>query len=56
MYDRHSLRRLLIGRGFRNFTVRKFNESAIAEFGKYQLDEISGKPRKPASIYVEASK
>ena len=56
MYDKHSLKRLLIRRGFRSFRVCDFNESAIPEFGKYHLDEISGKPRKPASIYVEALK
>jgi hypothetical protein len=45
--------------GFANFSVKKFNESNIKHWDKYNLDASSSdpnRPRKPDSIYVEAIK
>jgi len=59
MYDRLSLKLLLEEMGFANFSVKKFNESNIKHWDKYNLDASSSdpnRPRKPDSIYVEAIK
>lgn len=56
MYDRHSLKKLLIEKGFTNFQVCQANESRIPDFNKYCLDVIDGAIRKPDSIFVEGIK
>jgi len=58
MYDRLSLRLLLVELGFVDVTKRRFDESAILHWPKYNLDKsLSGNgPRKPDSLYVEARK
>lgn len=58
MYDRLSLRLLLTELGFVGFAVRRYDESAIPHWAKYNLDQSpsAGRPRKPDSLYVEACK
>ena len=54
MYDRFSLPRALSKAGFREARRRAADESAIADFARYGLETIAGRPRKPDSLYVEA--
>lgn len=58
MYDRLSLRLLLTELGFVEFAVRRYDESAIPHWAKYNLDKSpsADRPRKPDSLYVEARK
>jgi predicted SAM-dependent methyltransferase len=58
MYDRLSLRLLMSRLGFENFAVVTHWESQIPDWDKYRLDtSLKGAwPRKPDSIFVEASK
>lgn len=57
MYDRYSLSCLLEQAGFERVRVCRADESAIPDFGQYQLDvEADGQIRKPDSLYVEAMK
>jgi SAM-dependent methyltransferase len=58
MYDRLSLKLLLEKYEFINFSVKKFDESRIKYWERYNLDKsIYGNfPRKPESIYVECEK
>lgn len=57
MYDRYSLSHLLEQAGFEQIRVCRADESAIPNFGQYQLDvEADGQIRKPDSLYVEAIK
>lgn len=58
MYDRVSLRLLVTRLGFTGFKVVDHLESNIPDWGKYRLDtSLQGDyPRKPDSIFVEASK
>lgn len=56
MYDRYSLTRLLRQAGFVNVKICTATESRIPEYEKYDLDSLNGVPRKPDSIYIEASK
>ncbi len=58
MYDRLSLRLLLERWGFTHFAVVDHNESRIPAWDKYLLDtSLKGpRPRKPDSIFVEATK
>ena len=59
MYDRISLQIILEVVGFVEFEVKKYNESNIQYWDKYNLDQSSyykNKPRKPDSIFVEAVK
>lgn len=58
MYDRLSLRMLLQELGFVDFSVRRYDESAIPHWAKYNLDRspTDDRPRKPDSLYVEARK
>lgn len=58
MYDRLSLRQLMSGVGFVQFTVRPYDASSFAFWEKYNLDRSrrGDGPRKPDSIYVEAMK
>ena len=53
MYDSYSLRRLMSMYGFNNIKQCKANESNIRDFGKYNLEIIDGKERKPDSLYME---
>lgn len=54
MYDRYSLRRLLLETGFSDFRVRTAFESYIPDWSRYHLDHQDGKVIKPESIFVEA--
>ena len=58
MYDRLSLRLIMEEAGFVEFKVMKFDLSRIPYWGKYNLDKSLkyDLPRKPDSIYAEASK
>ena len=58
MYDKYSLTKLLDEVGFKNITVKKFNESKILNFNEYLLDMNSdGTPYKGvSSLYVECEK
>jgi predicted SAM-dependent methyltransferase len=58
MYDRLSLKILLEEQGFVNFSVKKFDESEINYWQKYNLDKsvYGAIPRKPDSLYVECQK
>ena len=57
MYDRLSLRRLLIQAGFSEPVVRAAGDSAIPGWSTYQLEvNTSGRVIKPDSIFVEACK
>lgn len=56
MYDRYSLKRLLEQSGFIDVKICTAIESRIPEFEKYSLDAVNGVPRKPDSMYIEASR
>ncbi|MDP3181336.1 MAG: methyltransferase domain-containing protein [Desulfobaccales bacterium] len=58
MYDRLSLRLLLEEAGLVDFAVKKFDDSDIPHWDRYNLDRsLAGHgPRKPDSIYVEGKK
>jgi len=55
MYDRLSLTRLLEEVGFEGCQVKRFDESAVPNWDKYNLDisRYGNFPRKPDSLYVE---
>jgi predicted SAM-dependent methyltransferase len=55
MYDRYSLKVLLLDAGFGNIRQCRADESAIPDFNKYLLDvEADGAVRKPDSLFMEA--
>jgi SAM-dependent methyltransferase len=55
MYDRYSLKRLLLSHGFNEIKVVQAHESSIPNFSYYQLDIIdNGMARKPGSLFIEA--
>jgi predicted SAM-dependent methyltransferase len=57
MYDRISLKRLLLETGFRDIRVCRPAESRIPGFAGYHLDtDAEGKVRKPDSLFMEAVK
>ena len=56
MYDRYSLGRALERARFTDVRVCRVEESAIPEFARFGLESIGGKPRKPDSLYMEATK
>jgi predicted SAM-dependent methyltransferase len=56
MYDRYSLRRLCLSKGFVDFRVCTANESRIEEFESFQLDTVGDQVRKPDSLFVECLK
>jgi SAM-dependent methyltransferase len=57
MYDAYSLARLLRGTGFCNSVRREPSESLIPNWAGYHLDVgADGKPHKPDSLFMEASK
>jgi predicted SAM-dependent methyltransferase len=57
MYDRYSLRRLLLASGFRDTCVRPAWESIIPEWSKFELDARSDRtPIKPDLFFMEAVK
>lgn len=56
MYDRFSLGRLLRKLGANSVKICAADESSIPAFASYQLDSNEGKPRKPDSLYLEATK
>lgn len=57
MYDRYSLKRLLISKGFRELTEVSAFSSAIPEWSIHSwLDIENGRVRKPDSLFMECSK
>lgn len=54
MYDRYSLSRLLRDVGFTDVEVRAAGESRIPDFGRFDLEVVEGRVRKPDSLFVEA--
>jgi predicted SAM-dependent methyltransferase len=56
MYDRYSLSELLSQIGFTEIKVCNAFESEVPNWESYQLDFISGKIRKPDSLFIEAKK
>jgi predicted SAM-dependent methyltransferase len=56
MYDRVSLGALLEELGFLETTVCAPRESRIADFGRFQLDVVDGRVRKPDSLFIESVK
>jgi SAM-dependent methyltransferase len=56
MYDRYSVKRILVERGFEDVDVTTVFHSRIPSFSTYQLDTIDNQIRKPDSLYVEAVK
>ena len=53
MYDRFSLRRLLLQAGFTDVNTCTAFESRIAGFTSFELDVHGNRPRKPDSLYME---
>lgn len=53
MYDRFSLRRLLLHIGFTDVRICSAFESRIPRFTSFGLDVQDHKPRKPDSLYME---
>lgn len=57
MYDRYSLGKLLSEAGFSKISVRRADESQIADFKDFHLDILpDGSVRKPDSLFMEAVK
>jgi predicted SAM-dependent methyltransferase len=57
MYDRHSLRKLLINNGYENISFHNGISSNIPEWNRYNfLDIENNKIRKPDSLIIEAFK
>jgi predicted SAM-dependent methyltransferase len=56
MYDRNSLRAALLRSGFHEIRVTDAFESWIPDFGRFELDAIEGRVRKPDSLFMEARK
>lgn len=56
MYDRFSLKQVCEAVGFRDFQVCDAMTSRIDDFGRFELDAIEGKIRKPDSLFSECVK
>lgn len=57
MYDRISLKRILLDAGFREIRVCGPTESRIPSFADFHLDtDAEGRVRKPDSLFMEAAK
>jgi predicted SAM-dependent methyltransferase len=56
MYDRFSLKQLLVQCGFSGVRTCSAFESGIAGFASFGLDVVDGKVRKPDSLFMEAVK
>ncbi|MEM7785583.1 MAG: methyltransferase domain-containing protein [Planctomycetota bacterium] len=56
MYDRYSLKDICESAGFDEFKVCYADESRIDSFTSFDLDTVSGKVRKPDSLFVECVK
>ena len=58
MYDRFSLKKILEDNNFKNVSTKKYNQSQILYWDKYNLDKSLkfDKPRKPDSLYCECVK
>jgi len=54
MYDEVRLARMLETAGFRDVRRVGPTESGLPGFDAYELDAVSGRPRKPDSMYLEA--
>lgn len=53
MYDRISLRQLLLENGFADVRKCRADESRIDQFAMYELDTVDGRARKPDSLFME---
>ena len=56
MYDRVSLRQLLLDTGFIDFKIVSATSSTITNWEHFNLDTTNGIIRKPDSLFVEARK
>jgi predicted SAM-dependent methyltransferase len=56
MYDRFSLKRLLMQLGSENVQVCRADDSRIPDFARYELETTKAGIRKPDSIFVEGTK
>jgi predicted SAM-dependent methyltransferase len=56
MYDRYSLKKLLLTCGFGEVRIVSAFESSIEDWSKYQLDVKADRVRKPDSLFMEATK
>lgn len=56
MYDRYSLGKLLEEVGASSVKTCRADESLIANFERFELDSVNGRPRKPDSLFIEAIK
>lgn len=56
MYDRYSLKKLLLESGFYNVKIKDGYNSEIPNWETYQLDLVDGEVRKPDSLFIEARK
>lgn len=56
MYDRYSLKKLLIESGFSTVKIRTASESDILNWNNYELESKNGAIYKPDSLFVEAKK
>mgnify|MGYP000333176704 CR=1 FL=1 len=56
MYDRYSLKILLEEVGFKKVKIKDAFTSDVKNWGKFGLDVVDGKIRKPDSLFVEATK
>jgi len=56
MYDRYSLKKLLLESGFCTVKIKDGYNSEIPNWEKYHLDLVDGEVRKPDSLFMEARK
>lgn len=57
MYDQYNLRHILTQAGFREFEVRTFSSSGIADWSQFKLETNSDDSEyKPGSLYLECVK
>jgi predicted SAM-dependent methyltransferase len=56
MYDRFSLKRLLMQAGFKNVQVKTAFESNIKDWNRFELEAEGGQVRKPDSLFMEGIK
>ncbi|MDX2303670.1 MAG: methyltransferase domain-containing protein [Microscillaceae bacterium] len=56
MYDRYSLKKLLLESGFKDFIIQTAFESRISSWNEYELESKDGIIFKPDSLFVEVIK
>ncbi len=56
MYDKHSLRRILLETGFTNIETQTAFKSSIPDWESFQLESNNNEIRKPDSLFMEAQK